>query len=162
VGIIIIKTVITINVQLNSASVATKNSDKRSVFELLAELSKSSAVANATVMAPAVAVINPSSRNVPSDRDVKASADAGASKKKIDFLEECGNTTSHTAANAYPKTDINNTHVNEWLIQSDRSRELESIPNATVDPEFNNAEIVCGINGEPMSIRSRWPLLAML
>jgi hypothetical protein len=161
VGIIIINTVITIKVQLNSASVTTRNNDIRFVFELLGELSKSSAVAKATEIAPAVAVTNPSSRNVPSDRGVKASAEAGASKKKTDFLEVCGNTTSHTAANAYPRTAISNTHINEWLVQSDRSLSLESVPNPTGEPEFKNIESVWGNNGEPMSIKSRCPLPAM-
>jgi hypothetical protein len=141
--------------------VRTRNSEKRLVLELLEDFSNRSAVANATEMAPAVAVINPSSKNVPRDRGVKASAEAGTSKRKTDFLEVCGNTTSHTAANAYPRTDINNAHVNEWLVQSDRSLELESIPTPIGDPEFKNADIVCGNNGEPISIRSRWPLFAM-
>ena len=145
VGIIIINTVITIKVQLKSARVTTRNNDKRFVFELLGELSKSSAVAKATEIAPAVAVTNPSSRNVPSDRGVKASAEAGASKKKTDFLEVCGNTTSHTAANAYPRTAINNAQVSEWLVQSDRSLELESIPKPMGDPEFNSADIVLSL-----------------
>jgi hypothetical protein len=161
VGIIIINTGITINVQLNSARVTTRSNDKRLVFELLEELSKSRAVANATEMAPAVAVINPSIRNVPSDRDVKASAEAGASKKNTVFLEVCGNTTSHTAANAYPRTAINKTHINEWLVQSDSSLALESLPRATGDPELKNMESVWGNNGEPISIKSRWPFLAI-
>jgi hypothetical protein len=132
------------------------------VFDLFEDLSKRIAVANAREIAPAVAVTNPSIRNVPRDRDVKASAEAGASKKKTDLLEVWGNTTSHTAANAYPRTDISNAHVNEWLVQSDRSLELESFPNPIGDPAFNNVEIVCGNNGEPTSIRSRWPLLAIV
>ena len=142
VGIIIINTGITINVQLNSARVTTRSNDKRLVFELLEELSKSRDVANATEMAPAVAVTNPSIRNVPSDRDVKASAEAGASKKNTVFLGTCGNTTSHTAANAYPRTAINKTHINEWLVQSVKSLALESLPNSTADPEFKNMESV--------------------
>ncbi len=113
VGIIIINTGITTNVQLNKARVTTRSKDKRLVLEFLEELSKSRAVANATVIAPAEAVTNPSIRNVPSDSDVKARAEAGASKKKTDFFEVCGNTTSQTAANAYPRTDISNVHVNE-------------------------------------------------
>ena len=100
VGIIIINTGITIKVQLNSASVTSRSNDKKLVFELLGELSNSSAVANATEIAPAVAVTNPSIRKVPRERDVKASAEAGASKKKGDLFEVCGSTTSHTAANA--------------------------------------------------------------
>ena len=160
-GIIIINTGITIKVQLKRASVIARNSEKRFVVGLFVDLSKRIAVANATEIAPAVAVTNPSIKNVPRDRDDKASDETGASKKKADFFEECGNATSHTAANAYPRIDISNAHVNEWLIQSDSSLELESFPNATGDPEFNNVEIVCGNNGEPMSIRSRWPLLAI-
>jgi hypothetical protein len=113
VGIIIINTGITTKVQLNSARVRTRINDKRLAIELLEVLPKSRAVANATEIAPAVAVTNPSSRNVPRDRDVKARAEAGASKKKTDLFEVCGNTTSHTAANAYPRTDISNAHVNE-------------------------------------------------
>jgi hypothetical protein len=76
-GTIIIKTGITINVQLNKASVATRNSVNKLVAELFGELSNSRAVAKATGIAPAVAVINPSSRNVPRDRDVKDNAEAG-------------------------------------------------------------------------------------
>ena len=158
-GIIIIATGITTNVQLNSAKAATRNSDNRLVLELFEELSKSSAVANATETAPAVAVTNPSSKKVPRARDVKASAEAGASKKNTDLFEVWGNATSHTAANAYPRTEISNAHVNAWLVQSERSLALESVPNPTGEPEFNNVAIVCGNNGEPMSIRSRWPLL---
>ena len=112
-GIIIINTGITIKVQLKSARVVTRNSEKRFVAELFEDLSKSIAVANATEIAPAVAVTNPSIKNVPSDKDVKARAEAGASKKKTDFFEVCGNATSHTAANAYPRTDISSAHVNE-------------------------------------------------
>ena len=100
-------------VQLKSARVITKNSDKRFVLELFEDLSKRIAVANATEIAPAVAVTNPSIKNVPSDRDVKASAEAGASKKKTNFFEVCGNATSHTAANAYPRTDISSAQINE-------------------------------------------------
>ena len=162
VGIIIINTGMTTKVQLNSARVTTINIDNRLTFELLEDRSNRSAVANATEMAPAVAVIKPSSKNVPRDRDVKASAEAGASKKKTDFLEVWGNATSHTAANAYPRIDISKAHVNAWLVQSDRSLELESFPNPTGDPEFNNIDIACGNNGEPISIRSRWPFFAML
>jgi hypothetical protein len=76
-GTIIIKTGITIKVQLNKASVATRNSVNKLVAELFGELSNSRAVAKATEIAPAVAVINPSSRNVPRDRDVKDNAEAG-------------------------------------------------------------------------------------
>ena len=112
-GIIIINTGITIKVQLNRANVITRNSEKRFVFDLFVDLSKRIAVANATEIAPAVAVTNPSIKNVPRDRDDKASDETGASKKKTDFFEECGNATSHTAANAYPRTDISNAHVNE-------------------------------------------------
>ena len=61
---------------------------------------------------------------------------------KADFLEVCGNATSHTAANAYPRTVISNTHINEWLVQSDSSLELESVPNSTGAPEFKNIESV--------------------
>ena len=84
-GVIIINTGITIKVQLKSASVVTRNNEKRLVLELFEELSKRIAVANATEIAPAVAVTNPSIKNVPSDKDVNASAEAGASKKKTDF-----------------------------------------------------------------------------
>ena len=160
-GIIIINTGITIKVQLKRASVIARNSEKRFVVGLFVDLSKRIAVANATEIAPAVAVTNPSIKNVPRDRDDKASDETGASKKKTDFFEICGNTTSQTAANAYPRTDISNAHINEWLVQSDSSLELESFPNATGDPEFKNMESVWGNNGEPMSIRSRWPLLAI-
>jgi hypothetical protein len=80
-GIIIISTAITTKVQLNSASARTRISEKRLVFERLEELSNKIAVANATEIAPAVAVTNPSIKNVPRDSDVKASAEAGASKK---------------------------------------------------------------------------------
>ena len=131
------------------------------VFDLLEDLSKSNAVANATEIAPAVAVTNPSIRNVPNDRDVKARAEAGASNKKTVFLEVCGNTTSHTAANAYPRTAMSKTHINEWLVQSDRSLALDSVPRAKGDPELKNIESVWGNSGEPMSIKSRWPFLAM-
>jgi hypothetical protein len=93
--------------------VRTRNSEKRLVFELLEDFSSRSAVANATEMAPAVAVINPSSKNVPRARGVKASADAGASKRKTDFLDVCGSAISHTAANAYPRIDISSAQVNE-------------------------------------------------
>ena len=161
-GIIIISTEITTKVQLNSARVRTRNSEKRLVFELLADFSSRSAVANATEMAPAVAVMNPSSKNVPRARGVKASAEAGASKRKTDFLDVCGSTTSHTAANAYPRTDINHAQVNAWLVQSDSSLGVESSPIPIGVPEFNSAAIVCGNNGEPISIRSRWPLFAMM
>ena len=112
-GIIIINTGITIKVQLKRADVITRSSEKRFVFRLFVDLSKSIAVANATEIAPAVAVTNPSIKNVPRDRDDKVSDETGASKKKADFFEECGNATSHTAANAYPRTDISNAHVNE-------------------------------------------------
>jgi hypothetical protein len=162
VGNIIINTGITIKVQLNSARVRIRHSEKRLVFELAEDFANRSAVANATEMAPAVAVTNPSSKNVPSDKDVKARAEAGASKKKTDFFEVCGNTTSHTAANAYPRTEISNAQVNEWLVQSDRSLELESFPNPTGDPELNMADIACGRSGDPISIKSRWPRLAMI
>ena len=87
--------------------------------------------------------------------------DGRASKKKTDRFAVCGNTTSHTAANAYPRIDIRTTHINEWLVQSDKSLELESVPNSTGDPEFKNIESVCGNNGEPMSIKSRCPLPAI-
>jgi hypothetical protein len=80
-GIIIISTAITTKVQLNSASARTRISEKRLVFERLEELSNRSAVANATEMAPAVAVTNPSIRKVPRDKDVNANAEAGASRK---------------------------------------------------------------------------------
>jgi len=161
VGIIIINTGITTNVQLNRANVEARNSDSKYVFELFVELSKSSAVANATEIAPAVAVTNPSSKNVPRDKEVKARAEAGASKKNTDFFEVFGNTTSQTAANAYPRIEISSAHVNEWLIQSDWSLALESLPNVICVPEFNSTEIVCGNNGEPISIKSRWAFFAM-
>jgi len=147
-GIIIINTGITTNVQLNSAKITTRNIEKRLESALLEELSNRSAVANATAIDPAVAVINPSSKKVPRAKDVKANADAGASKKKIDLGEDCGKTTSQTAAKAYPRIDISNSQVNEKLVQSDKSLELESFPNSTVDPEFRNIEMVlvkCGV-----------------
>jgi hypothetical protein len=160
VGSIIMNTGITTKDQLISARVRTRNSEKRFVFELVEDFSNRSAVANATEMAPAVAVINPSSKKVPSDRDVKARAEAGASKKKAGFFEFCGNTTSHTAANAYPMTEISNAQVKAWLVQSNRSLKLESFPNPTEDPEFNMAATTWGSTGEPISIISRWPFLA--
>jgi hypothetical protein len=143
-GIIIIKTGITIKVQLNKASMTTVINVKRSVLEFLVELSNRIAVANATEIAPAVAVMNPSSKKVPSERDVNARAEAGASMKKTDFLEETGSTTSQTAANAYPIIAISNPQVKDWLVQSDISLVLESFPISVGVPEFKNTEMTFG------------------
>ena len=143
-GIIIINTGITTNVQLNKASMTTVINVKRFALELLVELSNRIAVANATEIAPAVADMNPSSKKVPSEKDVNARAEAGASMKKTDLLEETGSTTSQTAANAYPIIAISNPQVKDWLVQSDISNVLVSLPISGGVPEFKNTEITFG------------------
>ena len=105
VGIIIINTGITINVQLNSARVTTRSNDKRLVFELLEELSKSRAVANATEMAPAVAVTNPSIKNVPSDTN-----DVCLFMKGVPDAPQCG--FSMTVSNILKHLNVNFKGVN--------------------------------------------------